>query len=219
MAREFDFAFTVADAATKAATGGVFAAITAAAGLLGDYVAVNHPEGARSLQLKLKLAPLHRDEDRALAWLVYVHLVTRISIVPLGPHEGMDREAISSVYKLFSACRDGLLRAGPSVSKPPDPKQPQLSSMGALVTLWMNTVLRPFLSFWHPELLEHEATRKDRVGPRSHEAAWPRHDEFRESLATHQQVLREFARQLEAVLGVQGTASLIPQDRAAEVVA
>ncbi|WP_370135611.1 hypothetical protein [Streptacidiphilus sp. EB103A] len=55
------------------------------------------------------------DAERRAAWELYVELVTRVSVVPLGTDEGLLREALSSLYSLFGTTREVLRRHGPEV--------------------------------------------------------------------------------------------------------
>jgi hypothetical protein len=56
--------------------------------------------------------------ERDAAWELYVELVTRVAVVPLGPGEGVLREALGSLYSLFGSTRDILRRGGPAVARP-----------------------------------------------------------------------------------------------------
>ena len=44
--------------------------------------------------------------ERDAAWELYIELITRVSVVDLGPDEGLVREALSSLYTLFGTTRE-----------------------------------------------------------------------------------------------------------------
>jgi len=88
------------------------------------------------------------------AWELYVELVTRISVAPLRPDEGIMREALTSLYQLFAVTREILRKYGPAVAKPPMKGEYRFGHMA----IWMlNAMLRPVLARWHPILQEWEA--------------------------------------------------------------
>jgi hypothetical protein len=103
--------------------------------------------GPKSVQVSLNLPVLQisgtwepNDDERKAAWELYVELVTRISVVPLGPDEGLLREALSSLYSLFATTRDILRRYGPGVA---EPKPGGQYSFGTLAVAMLNIGLRP----------------------------------------------------------------------------
>src|SRR5207244_6175375 len=98
--------------------------------------------------------------ERDAAWEMYVELVTRISVAPLAPDEGLLREALSSLYTVFGTTRAILRKYGPSVARP---KGEGTLSLGHLAVAILNRVLRPVLAKWHPMLLHYEATREPSV--------------------------------------------------------
>lgn len=143
------------------------------------------------------------DEDQVkAAWEMHVELVTRIAIVPLGPNEGLLREALSSLYSLFGTTREILRRYGPSIARP---RRGQIT-FGYLAVAVLNTVLRPVLAHWHPELARYEAQRPSGVSATDHERAWPHAPELRAQLVDVQRVLLEYA---DLLAGVAGVPSLV----------
>ena len=58
------------------------------------------------------------DAERRAVWELYTELITRIAVVLLGPPEGLLREALDSLYSLFTSTRDILLRYGPEIAEP-----------------------------------------------------------------------------------------------------
>ena len=66
-----------------------------------------------SITLGMRLGPIGLsgtwvpdDDERSAAWEMYVELVTRVSVVGLGPGEGLLREALTSLYQLYDITRE-----------------------------------------------------------------------------------------------------------------
>lgn len=129
--------------------------------------------------------------QREAAWKLYVELVTRVTVQPLGEDEGIMRETLDSLYAMFEVTREVLKAAGPDVGA----KQ---GSVGGLAIGVLNKGLRPFLGKWHSALRDHEDVRREGVSARNHEIAWSRIAECRSDLER----LREHLRQYAKVLGV-----------------
>ncbi|HZN14248.1 MAG TPA: hypothetical protein VFB78_08290 [Acidimicrobiales bacterium] len=143
--------------------------------------------------------------DAEAAWELLVEIVTRISVVDLAEDEGSDREALTSLYSLFSTAR-GLLRTH-GVATAQGPNDGRLSLAVVIVRL-LNDVLRPFLARWHPRLQEHEAGRQDSVGVATWERQWggpggQLHHAFRSDLRQLRGDMREYI----YVLGLAARAS------------
>ena len=83
--------------------------------------------------------------ERRAAWSLYVELVTRVAVQPLGREEGVLREALSSLHSLFGTTRQVLREAGPDVGT-------SRESLGGIAIAVLNRGLRPFLAKWHPLL-------------------------------------------------------------------
>src|SRR5215469_10986472 len=90
--------------------------------------------------------------ERDAAWELYVELVTRISVVELGP-DALLREALNSLYSLFQTTRGILRKYGPGVARP---KGGANLSFGHIAVGVLNGALRPALETWHPALLDYE---------------------------------------------------------------
>ena len=75
------------------------------------------------------------------------------------------REAMNSLYSLFGSTREILRKAGPNVGASHD-------SVGGIAIAVLNNGLRPFLSRWHPLLLEWEEKKPHGTSPQAHEKAW-----------------------------------------------
>ena len=107
--------------------------------------------------------------QRKAAWEMYVELVTRISVQPLAADEGLLREALTSLYRLFGETRRILREYGPEVAKPAKKKA---YSFGQIAVDVLNVWLRPFLSRWHPRLADHEQRRPPGTPAFEHEQKW-----------------------------------------------
>jgi hypothetical protein len=131
--------------------------------------------------------------DRAqqeAAWQLYVELITRISVQPLGPNEGLLSEALSSIYSLFEETRRILKEHGPRVARP---LQGGTLSLGKISVQVLNLRLRPFLSKWHPLLQSYETTRAAGVSLQDHENSWPYAAALRAELENLQNHILEYA--------------------------
>ncbi len=129
------------------------------------------------------------DAQRQAAWEMYVELVTRISVQPLEPDEGLLREALSSLYALFGETRRILRAAGPAVARP---RIGELLAFGQIAVDVLNQALRPVLAKWHPMLLEHEASR-GATSATAHERAWDKAGALRGELAALRQQLAAYS--------------------------
>jgi hypothetical protein len=116
------------------------------------------------------------DRQRAAAWEIYVELVTRIAIEPLGKDAGLLREALSSLYSLFGETRRILRAHGPSIAIP---ERKKFLSLGQIAVDVLNVMLRPVTEKWHPMLMHHEATRPPNRSQVEHERAWDKAAELR----------------------------------------
>lgn len=152
-----------------------------------------------AIGLPFNLGQLEFEPDETqqrAAWELYVELTTRIAVQPLGPEEGLMREALSSLYSIFGATREILRQAGPSVAQGPH-------SFGPVAIEVLNKGLRPFLAKWHPLLLAHEQTRPPDVSARDHERSWEKATEFRQELARIQEQMMVYADALGIIAGVK----------------
>lgn len=162
--------------------------------------------GPKSVQVGLNLPFLQingtwepNDDERKAAWELYVELVTRISVVPLGPDEGLLREALSSLYSLFATTREILRRYGPDVA---EPKPGGQYNFGTLAIALLNVGLRPVLARWHPALQDWEAARPEDRSRSEHERAWDRANELRSALESTRGLLTQYARLMAEACGV-----------------
>ena len=137
-------------------------------------------------------------EEKSAAWDMHVELATRVGVQFLQPNEGMVREAVASLHGMFAITREILHRYGPAAGRP---REGELS-FGRIAVAVLNASLRPFLSKWHPLLVDHEALRKDSTSPAAHERSWDRYPEMLDELTELHTVLRNYADLLAEAAGV-----------------
>ncbi|MDZ7966363.1 MAG: hypothetical protein RM368_15525 [Nostoc sp. DedSLP03] len=149
-----------------------------------------------SLPFGLGQVELQTDETaRRAAWALYVELTTRIATQQLEADEGLMREALNSLYSLFSTTRQILREAGPNVGASPD-------SVGGVAIEVLNKGLRPFLSEWHPALLAWEAQRSQNESPKEHEKRWNREPQLRSELKNLSKELEKYTNVLGKIVGI-----------------
>ena len=134
--------------------------------------------------------------ERNAAWELYVELVTRVAVQSLDPQEGLVREAMNSLYSLFGSTREILRKAGPKVGASHD-------SVGGIAIAVLNDGLRPFLSKWHPLLLEWEEKKSTGTSSQAHEKAWDKELVVRGELDALRQGLDQYATALAKIAGVE----------------
>lgn len=171
-----------------------------------DYLKRRRTEGVRLEGVEVSWLGIKgkwvadRDQQRA-AWEMYVELITRISIQPLGHDEGLLREALTSLYSLFGETRRILKTYGPGVARP---IRGGSVSFGRLAIEVLNVVLRPVLARWHPLLLAHEHARAQGVSVLDHERRWARHAELRGELERIRHEMLSYANLLASASGISG---------------
>ena len=109
------------------------------------------------------------------AWLLYVELKTRIATQALDSNDGLLREALTSLYKIFEISRQILKDAGPDIGMEDD-------SVGGIVMNVLNEGLRPFNAKWHPELEKWESNCPETKSKKAHEEEWTEKDKMRQEL-------------------------------------
>jgi hypothetical protein len=144
---------------------------------------------------KLETTWAEDPRQRNAAWALYVELVTRVATQELDLDGGLIREALSSLHDFFPVTRAILRAEGPVVGAAP-------STVGGIALLVVNRGIRPFLSKWHPLLVEWEASRGAGIGARQHERAWPREVECRAELEKLRRGLNQYAVALGRIAGV-----------------
>ena len=148
------------------------------------------------------------DVERRAARELYIELITRVAVVPLPDHEGLDRDALTSLYQLFAVHREVLRRAGPDVA---EPKSNGRYNLGFLAVAVLNYSIRPFLSAWHPRLSHWEASRPNSLSATEHEQSWPEHTALRTDLNRVRAELKSYAHWLSQACGVPDILAAVPQ--------
>jgi len=168
----------------------------------------------KSVEVKLNLRVLEvsgtwepNNAERQAAWELYVELVTRVSVVPLREDEGLLREALSSLYSLFTTTREVLRKYGPDVA---EPKKDGQYNFGFLAVAMLNYGIRPFLASWHPSLEDWETRRPAQRSRRDHEDAWPHADDLRTALRDTRHILTTYADLLASACGVPNLLTAVP---------
>lgn len=181
----------------RAGNGYAFIAAGAAVGACLAFGADYYRRAARLTEVRIYVPQLSEltfvvnDDKQQVSWQLFVESVTRTATQRLGDDEGLIREALTSLYGLFSTTRE-ILRA----TRP--------TTRGAGITVeylavnLLNRELRPFLSVWHPRLREFEQEH-----PELPESAWPQAAECRAALQQVQSNIREYVRGFAQLAGVQ----------------
>jgi len=134
--------------------------------------------------------------ERNAAWSLYVELVTRIAVQSLEVDQGTVREAMNSLYSLFSSTREILKQAGPQVGASKD-------SVGGISIAVLNNGLRPFLSKWHPLLQAWEAKCPNNLSSKEHEKNWSEEPNLRQELELLRSNLERYSAALAVIAGVE----------------
>lgn len=129
--------------------------------------------------------------QRDAAWELYVELLTRVATAPLPDESGLLREAMNSLYTLFACTRTTLKSYGPRIARKTRKAE---YSVGYLAIAILNRGLRPFLSKWHPLLLDHEEKRPNGLSSLEHEKQWGDcYEECRADLKRVRQTLAQYS--------------------------
>lgn len=139
------------------------------------------------------------EDQQNASWEIYVELVTRVSVVGLKEGEGNIREALSSLYAIFSETRAVLKKYGPGIAI--SPGQGNLS-LGYIAVSVLNDFLRPFLTKWHPLLLSYEDTRSEETPLMTHYSDWNQDEKIREELNNLSDFLYEYSKILAKGAGI-----------------
>ncbi|MEU2630864.1 hypothetical protein [Kitasatospora sp. NPDC007106] len=164
------------------------------------------------MKLNLKVVEISgtwepNDAERRAAWELYVELVTRVAVVPLRADEGLLREALSSLYSLFTTTREVLRKYGPEVA---EPKKNGQYNFGYLAVAMLNYGIRPLLASWHPALEDWESKRPGDRSRRDHEQAWLHGEELRTALRDTRDILTTYADLLATACGVPNLLEAVP---------
>ena len=160
-----------------------------------DSLDVNLNLGIFSLGGKLKL----EKEVIDAAWELYVELVTRVMLSDIDQFYGSVEEALDSYYSIFNKTRDILKKFGPNLAK----KESDEISLAMIAISILNYVLRPFLSYWHPLLVDYESTREKSVSIISHEKKWPEYENFIFKMKEVRKDLKLYADLLSEILQIK----------------
>lgn len=136
--------------------------------------------------------------EKEAAWELYIELVTRVTIVEL-PENGILREALTSLFSIFTTTRNILKKYGPKVASK---ASKGYISFGHISIIVLNEVLRPFLAKWHSELQHYEKSRSQDMSPREHERIWEKNKQLRAELNEVRGKIKEFAVLLEEVIEI-----------------
>jgi hypothetical protein len=93
---------------------------------------------------EIQLVPT--DDDKRIAWVLFIETITRVSTQPLIFDQGNIDEALNSLHSLFSTIRNILREISPTHGKE--------VTVEELAINMLNVQLRPFLSKWHPKFQE-----------------------------------------------------------------
>lgn len=140
------------------------------------------------------------DNEKKAAWELYVELVTRISVEKLKRDQGLLREALNSLYVLFQETRKILKSYGADLAKP---KGKGKYSFGYIAIIILNKVLRPFLSYWHPELKAYEDRKQKNISAVKYERKWKDNKKMRAELNKVTSILSNYADLLADAAGVE----------------
>jgi hypothetical protein len=80
---------------------------------------------------------------RQAAWELYVELLTRVAVQPLGTDEGDEAAALASLHSLFATTRQILKSAGPDSVR-----------FAYVAITFLNQIVRPLTAKWHRKSLE-----------------------------------------------------------------
>lgn len=138
----------------------------------------------------LEFAP-NSIEQRA-AYDIYIEITTRITTQRLDADNGLLREALTSMYSMFESTRKALHQSGLDSAY----------ELAPIALAILNKGIRPFTAKWHPRLLAHEGIRPEEVSVFAHEQSWEYAAVMRQELYVLQDNLREYARALAKIAGV-----------------
>jgi hypothetical protein len=178
----------------------------AIAGVVAVFVIQFYRSAAQLAEVKVtipqfsELTFVVNNDARRVAWKLFVETVTRIATEPLEDETGLIREALTSLYKLFSITREILKDSRPSLPAPGS------QTVEHLAVTMLNWELRPLLSKWHPQLRRYEHTHPD--GP---EDAWPGATDCRQELRQAQERLRAYALGFAQLAGVRDAEAMVSQ--------
>ena len=134
------------------------------------------------------------DPDRNAAWDLYIELLTRISTQDLPDDDGVEKNALDSIYSIFDTTRSILKHHGRGCSE-----------FAILAIVVLNQKIRPFTSKWHKVSMEpgFDATETKL--------------QFRAEFRGLQNVLRTYSKMLADLAGVEDLTELEAHERQGNV--
>lgn len=136
--------------------------------------------------LEAEFAPA--EPDREAAWEMYIELLTRITTQGLLPEDGDEKAALDSVYSLFPTTREILRRHGSDCRE-----------FAKIAIVVLNQLIRPFTALWHRESLQGAFEDPEKC------------HQFRDELTDLQAKLRNYARLLADMVGIEDMTDLEAQ--------
>ena len=109
--------------------------------------------GLKNLKLNAGFMQMEFESSNATrqaAWELYVELLTRVATQALEDGEGDEEAALKSLYALFPVTREILRKSGPDSVR-----------IAYIAIPFLNQVVRPFTSKWHPRALNGDLSRAD----------------------------------------------------------
>ena len=182
---------------SRVGAGYAFAVIGLAAGAAVGLGLDLYQRTVRLTEVRIRVPQLSEmtfvvnNDTQQVAWQLFVDSVTRVSTQRLSDEEGLLRESLTSLYRLFSTTRDVLRSARPTTHG-------QGVTVEYLAVRLLNSELRPFLSTWHPRLREFEEAH-----PELSESDWPYAAQCRAELATVQANSRTYVLGFARLAGVR----------------
>lgn len=136
-----------------------------------------------SLKVNLKFLEMEwqpKEPDKNAAWELYIEMLTRITTQHLQPEQGDEKTTLASIYNLFPLTREIIKRHGRDCF--------EFTKIAVVV---LNQVVRPFTEKWHKESLKGAFKKKEKCA------------QFRRELAQLQAKLRQYAKMLAEMAGVE----------------
>jgi len=122
-----------------------------------------------------------------------VETLTRVATQPLANEAGFLREAMTSLYNLFTDTRQLLKNMHPS-------KPTSEVTVEVFAVKMLNQEIRPFLSKWHVQLKEFESTH-----PNVSESDWPENANCRKELEALRNRLISYTKAFGELAGLKNT--------------
>lgn len=145
--------------------------------------------------LKVKISDAHR----IVAWKLFIELSTRVTSQPLAAGEGIIRDALDSLHRLFDIVRAELKSMTPS----PIPVTQGTYTVESYAVRMLNDGLRPMLRRWHPRLMKWEKRNLA-------ESDWPLAEYCRADLEKTRQIVLAYTWGLAEMLKVAELVNLLP---------